>query len=167
MEGKCYRDQLDGRFEFPSRFRLSAASPPHDVVCERDDTGAYLLWQSTSVERGLRILRDGEILPERKAYPMGIYAYAQRGYLGACQIRLRVAGVLGSRHPSKRISKMNEMVPLGFIVVRQCSSSPVYRDEFICHPNGCEVTTVRFHYQSLIEFLQRSPLAEGMEIPPM
>ena len=40
-----------------------------------------------------------------------------------------------------------------------------YDDEVVCHPHGCEVVEVRFHDQALVKFLQKSPLAERMEIP--
>ena len=161
MEGKCHRLQLHGQFHFVPELGLPAASPPAGVVCERDGTGAYLLWQSTSVEVGLQILRDAEVLPDAvKRYPRGTYAYAERNEHSACQIGLRVAGVLGPRKPSKRIASTDEMVPLGFIVVH-----PRDPDALVCHPNGCEVKTIRFHYRALIEFLRESPLAEMIDIP--
>ena len=60
------------------------------------------------------------------------------------------------------------MVPLGFIVVRpSClSQGEEYQEEWVFHPRGCEVVEVDFHYRTLVKLLQKSPLAERMEIPP-
>ena len=167
MKGECHRVQLRNKFRFAPELGVSDACPPAGVDCKRDGTGAYLLWQSTSVQGGLQVLQDGEVLPDKRhQYPKGIYAYAERNDDFACQIGLRVAGVLGPRTPSQRIANTDKVVPLGFIVVHPRVKSPMGTNALVCHPNGCEVKTIRFHYQALIDFLQASPLAERIDIPP-
>ena len=113
-------------------------------------------------------MRDGgmRILPDNRR--KGIYVERANSHNLSCQIGLRVAGVIGSRKESKRVSNSDEMVPLGFIVFRpSClSQGKEYPEEWVFHPRGCEVVEVDFHYWTLVELLQKSPLAERMEIPP-
>lgn len=167
MKGECHRVQLRSKFRFAPELGLSDACPPAGVDCKRDGTGAYLLWQSTSVQEGLQVLQGGEVLPDKcHRYPTGVYAYAERNDDFACQVGFQVAGVLGPRTPSQRIAHTNKVVPLGFIVVHPRVKSPMGKSALVCHPNGCEVKTIRFHYRALIDFLQASPLADRIDIPP-
>ena len=52
------------------------------------------------------------------------------------------------------------MIPLGFIAVIQRSA-----EEWVCHPNGCEVVEARFHYRTLAGYLEGSPMGSRFMFP--
>ena len=39
------------------------------------------------------------------------------------------------------------------------------QEEWVCHPRGCEVVEVRFHDESLVGYLERSPLGQRLMLP--
>ena len=73
---------------------------------------------------------------------------------------LRVAGVIASRAVGRRVAGSPEMCPMGLIVVLK---RPV--EEWVVHPQGCEIVEVRFHYEMLRAYLEQTPLAARMLMP--
>ena len=98
------------------------------------------------MENGLRIMRDARmrVLGRKANWPQGIYSAKSpaASYDIGCQVGLRVAGVISSRAVGSQLAKSPEMCPLGLIVVLK---RPV--EEWVVHPQGCEIVEVRFHYE--------------------
>jgi hypothetical protein len=97
-------------------------------------------------------------------YPDGIYtirtASTLRGTYG-CVVELHAAGVVASRAVSRALMRSTAMVPLGLIGVINRSV-----EEWVMHPQGCEIWSVCFHYESLRRVLAESALERLMLIPP-
>ena len=54
------------------------------------------------------------------------------------------------------------MCPLGLIVVLDRSV-----EEWIVHPDGCEIVEIQFHYEHLRTYLEQTPLTARMLMPQM
>ena len=166
MAGECWDLQRERVFHFAPETGWPAAFPPTGAALPgQDESGGFRVWHCTSVAKGLQIMRDGcmRILPGTpQNWPQGIYA--ARTPLGTydrgCQIGLRIAGVIGSKKASGRVARSSNMIPLGFIAVIQRS-----QEEWVCHPRGCEVVEVRFHYATLLGHLERSGLGQRLDVP--
>ena len=53
-------------------------------------------------------------------------------------------------------------VPIGAIAVFDRSVQ-----ERVCHPEGCQVLRMKFHFAALRAFLLQTPLAQRMRIPDL
>ena len=73
-----------------------------------------------------------------------------------------MAGVIASRAVGRRVAGSAEMCPLGLIVVLNRSV-----EEWVVHPDGCEIVEIRFHYELLRTYLEQTPLAARMLMPRM
>ena len=166
MAGECWDLQRERVFHFAPETGWPAAFPPTGAALPgQDESGGFRVWHCTSVAKGLQIMRDGcmRILPGTpQNWPQGIYAARTplETYDRGCQIGLRIAGVIGSKKASGRVARSSNMIPLGFIAVIQRS-----QEEWVCHPRGCEVVEVRFHYATLLGHLERSGLGQRLDLP--
>ena len=79
-----------------------------------------------------------------------------------CQVGLRVAGVIASRAVGHGVAGSPEMCPMGLIVVLSRSA-----EEWVVHPDGCEIVEIQFHYELLRTYLEQTPLAARMLMPRM
>ena len=77
-------------------------------------------------------------------------------------VGLRMAGVIASKAVGRSLAHSREMCPLGLIVVLDRSV-----EEWIVHPDGCEIVEIRFHYEMLRTYLEQTPLASRMLMPRM
>ena len=62
----------------------------------------------------------------------------------------------------EKMAHSQEMCPLGLIVVLDKSV-----EEWIVHPDGCEIVEIRFHTEMLRTYLEQTPLASRMLMPRM
>ncbi len=149
---------LAGEF-FPQRMYNS----PRKEMPVVDVTGALELHHCTDVASGLRILRTGCMqYGPRQHSPNGVYMAREpvSFYDLGCHVVLRVPGVVLSKGVSRRLQQPGVFVPIGAIAVLERSVQ-----EWICHPEGCQVIRMYFHYAALRAFLGQSPLAQRMQIP--
>ena len=164
----CWQVQHQGYYDFaPVAGRQQTRAWNADRgVPDRDEAGGLRRWHCTTVENGLRIMRDGRmrVLPGRVNYPQGIYSAKSPAntYDIGCQVGLRVAGVIASKAVGRSLAHSREMCPLGLIVVLDRSV-----EEWIVHPDGCEIVEIRFHYEMLRTYLEQTPLASRMLMPRM
>ena len=98
----------------------------------------------------------------RRAGPRDSAKSPAETYDIGCHVGLRVAGVIASTTVGSQSAKSPEMCPLGLIVVLK---RPV--EEWVVHPQGCEIVEVRFHYEMLRAYLEQTPLAARMLMPRM
>ena len=59
------------------------------------------------------------------------------------------------------------MCPLAFIPVpwRSVQDRVTSSLEWVCHPDGCELVEIRFHYEALVGVLRRSPIGDKIQLP--
>ena len=152
MKGVCWEVQRAGVGHFaeilPGPGRGEAWNTTRGAMPDRDASGGLRLWHCTTVENGLRIMRDERmrVLPGTVNYPQGIYSarWPAETYDIGCQVGLRVGGVIASRAVVRRVAGSPEMCPLGLIVVLNRSV-----EEWVVHPDGCEIVEIRFQYELL------------------
>ena len=73
-----------------------------------------------------------------------------------------MAGVIASRAVGRRVAGSPEMCPLGLIAMLNRSV-----EEWVVHPDGCDIVEIRFHYELLRTYLEQTPLAARMLMPRM
>ena len=140
MSPACLALQRDNLFFFdPAKGWAPASTPAGIDLPEMDASGCYLLYHCTSVEQGLNIMKDAKmrvLSTTPQNWPQGIYTAKRPAewYNKGCIIKLRIAGVVGSKAVSHQVSRTTDMCPLGFIPVlrrsfqdRGSSSSSSYR----------------------------------------
>ena len=140
MSPACLALQRDNLFFFdPAKGWAPASTPAGIDLPEMDASGCYLLYHCTSVEQGLNIMKDAKmrvLSTTPPNWPQGIYTAKRPAewYNKGCIIKLRIAGVVGSKAVSHQVSRTTDMCPLGFIPVlrrsvqdRGSSSSSSYR----------------------------------------
>ena len=81
--------------------------------------------------------------------------------VASCVVQLHAAGVVGSRRVSSALMRSDAMVPFGLIPVINRSV-----EEWVINPEGCEIWSVCFHWESLRRVLAESALERLMLIPP-
>ena len=148
---------LDWEFAPHRMFNSARADMPVDA------TGALELHHCTDVASGLRILRTGGMqYGPRQHSPSGVYMAREPAsfYDLGCHVVLRAPGVVLSKAVSRGLQQPGVFVPIGAIAVLERSVQ-----EWICHPKGCQVLRMYFHYAALRAFLGQSPLAQRMQIP--
>ena len=106
--------------------------------------------------------------------PRGIYS-AQRPaewYNKGCRITLRIAGVVGSRAVSHQVPRAPAQRPgsrLSIIIILFVISPYILSlsswQEWVCHPDGCELVEFRFRYEALVGVLRRSPIGDRIHLP--
>ena len=140
MSPACLALQRDNLFFFdPAKGWAPASTPAGIDLPEMDASGCYLLYHCTSVQQGLDIMKDAKmrvLSTTPQNWPQGIYTAKRPAewYNKGCIIKLRIAGVVGSKAVSHQVSRTTDMCPLGFIPVlrrsvqdRDSSSSSSYR----------------------------------------
>ena len=168
MSPACLALQRDNLFFFdPAKGWAPASTPAGIDLPEMDASGCYLLYHCTSVEQGLNIMKDAKmrvLSTTPPNWPQGIYTAKRPAewYNKGCIIKLRIAGVVGSKAVSHQVSRTTDMCPLGFIPVLRRSVQ-----EWVCHPDGCELVEIRFHYEALVGVLRDSPNGYSMQLPQL
>ena len=123
MSQDCKTFQDDGFFVFdPEASPAVACTPAGIKLPEKNEFGCYLVYHCTSVEKGVKIMRDARmrVLPTTpENWPQGIYSARRPAewYNKGCIVTRRIAGVIGSQTISHLISQSTDMCPLGFILV--------------------------------------------------